>query len=125
MHEIKRRLEKGVDILHQYSHRHQIWHRNRTRTEQVFRARGPRVWATCGQQGPHWCVENQLHWTLDVIFREDESRIRRDHAPANFNTLGQFSLNLLKRSVPSMSVRQKKYKAGWDDDFRAKILFER
>jgi len=73
----------------------------------------------------HWGVENQLHWTLDVIFREDESRIRRDHAPANFNTLRQFSLNLLKRSVPSMSVRQKKYKAGWDDDFRAKILFER
>ena len=71
----------------------------------------------------HWGIENQLHWTLDVVFREDESRIRRGNAPANFNTLRQFSLNLLKRSVPSMSVRQKKYRAGLDDDFRAKVLF--
>lgn len=72
----------------------------------------------------HWGVENQLHWTLDVVFREDESRIRRDNAPANFNTVRQFSLNLLKRFLPSMSVRQKKYRAGLDDDFRAKVLFE-
>jgi predicted transposase YbfD/YdcC len=40
----------------------------------------------------HWGVENQLHWALDVVFREDESRIRRDNAPANFNALRQFSL---------------------------------
>ena len=72
----------------------------------------------------HWGIENQLHWTLDVVFREDQSRIRRDNAPANFNTLRQFSLNLLKRFAPSMSVRQKKYRAGLDDDFRAKVLFE-
>lgn len=72
----------------------------------------------------HWGVENQVHWPLDVVFREDASRTRRDNAPANFNTLRQFSLNLLKRSVPSMSVRQKRYRAGLDDDFRAKVLFQ-
>jgi predicted transposase YbfD/YdcC len=35
----------------------------------------------------HWGIENQLHWVLDVTFREDDSRIRRNNAPANFNTL--------------------------------------
>ncbi len=65
----------------------------------------------------HWGVENQLHWTLDVVFREDESRIHRDNAPANFNTVRQFSLNLLERSVPSVSVRQKRYRAGLDERF--------
>lgn len=75
----------------------------------------------------HWDVENQLHCTPDVVFRADESLIRRDNAPANFNTLREFSLNLLNRSVPSMSVRQKRYRAGLDDNFgvAAKVLFKR
>ena len=71
----------------------------------------------------HWGVENRLHWVLDVVFREDESRIRRDGAPANFNTLRQFALNLLKRTHQAVSVKQKRFKAALDDDFRAKIVF--
>ena len=71
----------------------------------------------------HWGVENQLHWSLDVTFREDDSRIRRENVPANFNKLRQFGLDLLKRFRPSMSIRQKRYKATVDDDFRDNILF--
>lgn len=73
----------------------------------------------------HWGVENRLHWSLDVTFGEDDSRIRRENAPANFNTLRQFGLNLLKRYRPPMSVRQKRYKATLDDEFRANVLLQK
>ena len=52
----------------------------------------------------HWGVENSLHWVLDVVFREDDSRIRRGHAPVNFNTLRQISLNLLKKEKSKVSI---------------------
>jgi predicted transposase YbfD/YdcC len=71
----------------------------------------------------HWGIENSLHWVLDVTFREDDCRIRRDHAPANFNTLRQFALNLIKRQPTPKSVKQKRFKAALDDNFRAKVLF--
>jgi len=44
----------------------------------------------------HWGIENGLHWTLDIAFREDESRIRKGHSPDNFAVLRHISLNLLK-----------------------------
>ena len=72
----------------------------------------------------HWGIENPLHWVLDVTFREDDSRIRRGHAPANFNTLRQFALNLLKRYRTDMSVKKKRYVAALNDDFRAKAVFQ-
>ncbi len=71
----------------------------------------------------HWGVEYRLHWVLDVTFREDESRIRRDHAPANFNTLRQFALNLLRHEVSKVSLKRKRFKAALDDGFRAKVVF--
>ena len=71
----------------------------------------------------HWGVENQLHWVLDVTFREDESRVRRDHAPANFNTLRQFALNLLRRESTRASIKRKRFKAALDDAFRANVVF--
>jgi predicted transposase YbfD/YdcC len=71
----------------------------------------------------HWGIENQLHWVLDVTFREDESRIRRDHAPANFNTLRQFVLNLLRKEPSRASIKRKRFKAALDDNFRAKVVF--
>ena len=44
----------------------------------------------------HWSIENSLHWTLDVTFREDQCRVRKDHGPQNLATLRQISHNLLK-----------------------------
>jgi predicted transposase YbfD/YdcC len=72
----------------------------------------------------HWGVENQLHWVLDVTFREDDSRIRRDNAPANFNTLRQFALNLLRTHPAPQSIKQKRWKAALDDAFRANVVFQ-
>ena len=44
----------------------------------------------------HWTVENNLHWVLDMAFREDESRARKDNSAENFNVIRQIALNILK-----------------------------
>ena len=71
----------------------------------------------------HWGIENSLHWVLDIAFREDESRIRKDHAPANFATLRHMALNLLRRETSKRrSIKTKRLRAGWDMEYLGKIL---
>ena len=71
----------------------------------------------------HWNVENKLHWVMDVDFEEDACRVRTDHAPENFALLRQIAHNLIKKeSSKKVSVRRKINKAGWDNDFLARIL---
>lgn len=72
----------------------------------------------------HWGVENPLHWTLDVTFREDDCRARTGHAPENLAALRRLSLNVIKsdKSHPKMSVRSKRLLAGWNCDFLATLI---
>jgi predicted transposase YbfD/YdcC len=71
----------------------------------------------------HWKIENSLHWVLDVTLHEDQSRIRKDHAPENFALLRRLALNLIKKvKPPKASVRGSIKKAGWDNSFLEKIL---
>jgi len=71
----------------------------------------------------HWSIENSLHWVLDVSFREDESRIRKDNAPQNFAVLRHMALNLLKKETSlKKSIKSKQLRAGWDNDYLAKVL---
>jgi predicted transposase YbfD/YdcC len=71
----------------------------------------------------HWHVENCLHWVLDIAFREDECRIRKDHGPHNFAILRHIALNLLKQEKTcKLGVKNKRLKAGWDDDYRLRVL---
>jgi predicted transposase YbfD/YdcC len=72
----------------------------------------------------HWGIENSLHWVLDVSFREDESRIRKDNGPENFAVLRHMALNLLKgESSSKKSIKAKRLKAGWDNQYLAKVVF--
>jgi len=66
----------------------------------------------------HWGIENSLHWVLDVAFGEDQSSARTEHAQANLVTLRHLALNQLKRETSlKASVKAKRMRAGWDDDY--------
>lgn len=72
----------------------------------------------------HWCIENQLHWSLDVIFKEDESLKKKGHAAINFNIISKVALTLIqKEPTPKMSKPGKRKKAALDDKFRQQIIF--
>jgi len=70
----------------------------------------------------HWAIENSLHWVMDMVFRDDECRVRTDHAPANFTTLKHMANNLARRAPGKDSVRLKRKTAAWDDDFLASLV---
>jgi predicted transposase YbfD/YdcC len=72
----------------------------------------------------HWGVENSLHWVLDIAFREDESRIRKDNSPENFAVLRHIALNLIRQEKSSKrSVKGRRLKAGWDNSYLERVLF--
>ena len=71
----------------------------------------------------HWGIENRVHWVLDVVFDEDDCRIRKDHGPQNFAVLRHIALNLLRQETGSKrGIKAKQKRAGWDNDFLDKIL---
>jgi predicted transposase YbfD/YdcC len=73
----------------------------------------------------HWGIENNLHWQLDVSFREDECRVRRDHAPANLSVIRRFALGLLKRETSChRGIETKRLKCAASDEYREKVLFK-
>lgn len=72
----------------------------------------------------HWCIENQLHWVLDVAFDEDNNRSRTGHSAHNLAIVHHIALNLIKQEkTAKMGVKNKRLKAGWSDAYLAKVLF--
>ncbi len=70
----------------------------------------------------HWGVENGLHWVMDMVFRDDECRIRTQHAPANFATIKHMASNLLRRGKGRHSMRSSRHLAAWNEDFLYSLL---
>lgn len=71
----------------------------------------------------HWAIENNLHWSLDVIFKEDESLKKKGNSALNYGLMAKMALVLIeKETTPKLSKPNKRYRAALDDDFRAKIL---
>ncbi|MBE9056163.1 ISAs1 family transposase [Sphaerospermopsis sp. LEGE 08334] len=71
----------------------------------------------------HWGIENSLHWILDVAFREDDCRIRKDNAPQKFAVIRHIAVNLLgKEKSQKLGIKSKQFCAGWDDEYLEKIL---
>ena len=69
----------------------------------------------------HWAVESH-HWVMDMVFRDDECRIRRDNAPANFATIKHIAANLMRAKVDKKSMRVKRKLAAWDDAYLESIV---
>ena len=73
----------------------------------------------------HWGIENNLHWVLDIAFREDESRIRTGNAAENMNMACHIGINLLKQEKScKMEIASKRKKCGYDMDYLYKVLTE-
>ena len=70
----------------------------------------------------HWAIENSLHWVMDMVFRDDECRVRTNHAPANFTTIKHMACNLLRRPSGKDSLRVRRKVAAWDDEFLASLV---
>jgi len=70
----------------------------------------------------HWSIENSCHWSLDMTFREDESRIRERHLRENFAWLNRFVLSLLKQHPGRQSVVMKRRSCGWSDAFLMEVI---
>jgi predicted transposase YbfD/YdcC len=71
----------------------------------------------------HWGIENSLHWVLDVVFNEDKARNRKDHSAANMTIIRHMAVNLVKGDKSSKtSIRGRRLKAGWDDNYLLKLL---
>jgi predicted transposase YbfD/YdcC len=71
----------------------------------------------------HWSIENSLHWVLDVTFQEDNSRIRKDNAPANFAVLRHIAVNIMSQNKSrKLSVRKKRFLASLDEKYSRELL---
>lgn len=73
----------------------------------------------------HWMIENSLHWTLDVVFNEDQSRVRKDHSPQNMAIVRHVVMNVLnkaKEQFKGVSLKALRKKAGWGNDTLRTIL---
>ncbi len=70
----------------------------------------------------HWRIENSLHWVLDVGFDEDRARNRRDNGPENLTTLRKLALNVLRAARPEISIRRKRKRSGWSNEFARTVL---
>lgn len=76
----------------------------------------------CAVRG-HWGVENLLHWRMDVVLNEDASRIRKGNAPAIMTSIRHLCMNLFEQEPSPLRMSQKRRKAAWNDNYRAKLVF--
>ena len=70
----------------------------------------------------HWGIENSCHWSLDMTYREDESRIREPNLRENFAWLNRFTLSLLKQHPGKQSIVMKRRGCGWNENFLLEVL---
>jgi predicted transposase YbfD/YdcC len=71
----------------------------------------------------HWSIENELHWVLDVAFREDDCRVRAGNAAENLSMVRQLALSLLKqRTEAKCGIQGRRLMAGWNDQFLLRTL---
>src|SRR4028119_489559 len=100
-----------------------LWNKTTTKARFYLSSLSSNAKTIAGAIRSHWGIENRLHWTLDVTFSEDESRIRKQNSPENFALLRRLAINLLKQEKTSkQSLKMKRYRAAMDNKYLVKIL---
>ena len=75
----------------------------------------------------HWLIDNGLHWTLDVVFNEDNSRVRTNNAGENMALIRHITINMLntaKKQIKNIGLKALQKKAGWGNKTLRSILFQ-
>jgi predicted transposase YbfD/YdcC len=73
----------------------------------------------------HWSIENNLHWCLDVVFKEDLSTKQAGNAAENFSMINKTALSILKNNAATKSsLKRKRPKAGWSNEYLETLLFK-
>jgi len=114
---------KGAITIVEVERERHIKDKLQTETQYYISSLQPDVAAVADAIRSHWEVENKVHWVLDVTYREDDSRIRREHAAENMASLRRFVMNLARIHPRKNSMKGKLQQAGWDDSFREELLF--
>jgi len=70
----------------------------------------------------HWGIENRLHRVLDVVFHDDLARLRSGHGPANMAIIKHTAMNLMTQARPIISFKNRRKKAGWNQDYLEKFI---
>jgi predicted transposase YbfD/YdcC len=70
----------------------------------------------------HWGIENRLHWVLDVVFKDDHSRLRKGHGAKNMAVVRHFAINLVRSVKAKRSIKLRRKIAGWDPNYLATLL---
>ena len=83
-------------------------------------ALAPRAFANAVRA--HWGIENRLHWVLDVVFRDDLSRLRNGHGAKNMAVVRHFAVNLVRQATDKRSLKRRRKCAGWDTDYLEQLL---
>jgi len=83
------------------------------------RALSPEAFASAARG--HWAIENNLHWTLDVTFNEDQSRLRAGRGAKNMAVVRHFALNLVRQVADKRSIKRRRKRAAWDPKYRKRL----
>ena len=70
----------------------------------------------------HWGIENRLHWVLDVVFKDDLTRLRTGHAPENMAVVKHMAMNLLRQAKPTTSLKNRRKRAGWNTSYLDSLI---
>jgi predicted transposase YbfD/YdcC len=119
----KRQQWKGLKSIVRIISQRQIGEKLEVQTRYFISSLPANAKAILKAKRSHWKIENQLHWILDIAFREDESRVRKDHAAENLALLRHMALNLLKKEKTAKGgIHAKRLQAGWNNDYLLTIL---
>lgn len=98
--------------------------KDRCRTETMYYVSSAALTATQAHEAVrgHWGIENQLHWVLDVVFKEDQSRLRKGHGAQNMAIVRHFAINLVRAASDKRTIKLRRKYAGWDTEYLSTIL---